>query len=399
MARTLRGEGNLVEQNIPLSDVFGLAAKKNPLSYVRRDVENDFEKILREDERICVVIYGTSKQGKTSLRRSVLPDERCITLSCSRHISVEAIYREALAQSGAEVNGIDVVEYEVRGGIDSSKGLLSAIGLGANVGVNRKSTSQRKRVQVDLSYARSVSRILKEARPGCAIVIDNFHHASEEVQRKIATDLRDFGDDGTKIVILGTWRDKDYLLNYNSDLKGRISDLSIEPWSDADLERVLSRGEKELNIRILPRIKSSFIRRSEGNIGLLQTFMKEFLADAGIIARKAKSVSVNDFSRADVISRAKCKELLKQVTNDFIAMSKIGGSWLDGRTRMSYILDQFLMGTGDEISYGMPLNSLYQRVNNRVGQEKGAKNYLKKNFFASRKMTCWNFSKNILRHR
>jgi hypothetical protein len=88
---------------IRLEDVFGLNERRNVLSYVTRDVEREFAKALKNEANNAIVIYGTSKQGKTSLRRSLLPDTSCITLSCTRETGLEAVYREALSQAGASI--------------------------------------------------------------------------------------------------------------------------------------------------------------------------------------------------------------------------------------------------------------------------------------------------------
>src|SRR5712675_300396 len=100
------------EQVVKLADVFGLNERRNVLSHVRRDVEKNFAEALKDEANNAIVIYGTSKQGKTSLRRSLLPDASCIMLSCARETKLEAVYREALSQAGATIKDGNVVEYE-----------------------------------------------------------------------------------------------------------------------------------------------------------------------------------------------------------------------------------------------------------------------------------------------
>lgn len=56
-------------------DVFGVNTRKNVLSYVERGVDQDFKDALSTDEYAVVVVYGTSKQGKSSLCRHILPRE------------------------------------------------------------------------------------------------------------------------------------------------------------------------------------------------------------------------------------------------------------------------------------------------------------------------------------
>jgi hypothetical protein len=51
-------------------DVFGSRTASNPLAYVVRGVERQFKDALSNERFAAIVIYGTSKQGKSSLRRS-----------------------------------------------------------------------------------------------------------------------------------------------------------------------------------------------------------------------------------------------------------------------------------------------------------------------------------------
>jgi hypothetical protein len=52
-----------------LSDVFGIAAKKLE-TYVERGADDDFKRCLQGRQHI--VLHGSSKQGKTSLRKRYL---------------------------------------------------------------------------------------------------------------------------------------------------------------------------------------------------------------------------------------------------------------------------------------------------------------------------------------
>src|SRR5262249_8955768 len=49
-----------------LRDVFGLNRYANPLSYVVRPIENQFISCLTDNSVVVIVVYGMSKQGKTS---------------------------------------------------------------------------------------------------------------------------------------------------------------------------------------------------------------------------------------------------------------------------------------------------------------------------------------------
>src|SRR5437762_3555690 len=81
-------------------EVFGSRSDSNPLAYVVRPVQKQFVDALANPRFEAVVTHGTSKQGKSSLRRSVLPNEKCTFASASLDVNREGLYREVLHQAG-----------------------------------------------------------------------------------------------------------------------------------------------------------------------------------------------------------------------------------------------------------------------------------------------------------
>src|SRR5438046_3030285 len=61
-----------------LNDVFGITAKKLE-TYVERGADDDFKRCLQGRQHI--VLHGSSKQGKTSLRKRYLNDNQAIAVS------------------------------------------------------------------------------------------------------------------------------------------------------------------------------------------------------------------------------------------------------------------------------------------------------------------------------
>ena len=65
-------------------DVFGIRTQL-VLSYVERDeVDRRFRESLLSDHH--VVVYGSSKQGKTSLRQKHLPESQSLIVRCGPQI-------------------------------------------------------------------------------------------------------------------------------------------------------------------------------------------------------------------------------------------------------------------------------------------------------------------------
>ena len=83
------------------ADVYGIG-RELPLNYVsRRAVDEYFITNLTRDKH--VVIYGSSKQGKTSLRKSCLKDDDYIVVHCSNKWGIADLHAAILKRAGYEI--------------------------------------------------------------------------------------------------------------------------------------------------------------------------------------------------------------------------------------------------------------------------------------------------------
>ena len=84
-----------------LEEVFGVSAKPI-LSYVERgEVDTRFEEALKSDKQI--VVYGSSKQGKTALVSKYLPYDKNLLVSLTPKTTVLDIYQTLLSSSGIKI--------------------------------------------------------------------------------------------------------------------------------------------------------------------------------------------------------------------------------------------------------------------------------------------------------
>ena len=84
-----------------LGEVFGVSARPI-LSYVERDEVNArFREALSSDKQI--IVYGSSKQGKTALVSKYLPYEKNLLVSLTPKTSVLDIYQTVLSSSGIRI--------------------------------------------------------------------------------------------------------------------------------------------------------------------------------------------------------------------------------------------------------------------------------------------------------
>lgn len=279
------------------TNVFGV---KNDLiaSYIDRDeVDAKFKDAVTGGNE--VIVYGSSKQGKTSLLMRNLHSSDYIKVECSPNSSPENLYKSALRQLNVEfIESKNKAESYEHGGKTSLgfKIKIPFLGDGSTqVGLEDKKTAgtneQVRLIEYDLSLAQDVSELLKQFAQGKFIVLENFHYLSEEVQGTLAFDLRAFQDQKITFIILGIWREANRLVQFNGDLLDRISEVPVEPWNKGDIKQVIQKGARLLNVDF-SWVEESLISASYDSIGVVQEICKHCCLQAGVKETASQRVNI-----------------------------------------------------------------------------------------------------------
>lgn len=348
---------------VKTQDVFGIHSGTNPLSYIVRDVEVAFREALENPAYEAVVVYGMSKQGKSSLLRNALRSGARTFASAGAGNTREALYREILSQ----VRTVDKRTTESSSAETSTWGirtpsLTPGLGLSASQKLDTGRAVSESEVVPDYSLASTVARRYRDAAGAIPIVIDNFHFVSAGVQRELATDIRAFGERGIKIVILGTWRAHNHLQLLNSDLASRVKTISIEPWTENDLLRVLEAGERLLNISFSPSIKAALTRKSAGIVGLLQRATQDYLLRMNVRRRLWRKSVISDLPKLTQVFDEIAEELLEETIGKFRAIASIGEPWVAHKTRMHWVIRAFVGEQSAVNADGVEFSRLATRI-------------------------------------
>jgi hypothetical protein len=270
-------------------EVFGIRAKL-VRSYVERtNVDQRFVEALRSDHH--VVVYGSSKQGKTSLRQKHLRESECVIVRCSPRMTILTLYQSVLRQCGARIQTIETQTFAAGGAAKVSAGFRAIIpwvggidgGAEASASASRQQALSTEYVSYNLDDAQSIAELLLQLGNKKWIVLENYHYLPVDTQKAVAFDLKTFHEVGIRFLILGIWREANLLVTHNGDLQGRIVEIPVEPWELGDFDRVADAGSKLLNIQIRPSVLERFKKEAYGNVGLLQEFLKQFCLDCSIL--------------------------------------------------------------------------------------------------------------------
>ena len=306
-------------------------------SYISRsNVDEDFMNGLRSDKHI--IIYGSSKQGKSSLIRQYIMDGENIEIDCGPRTQLIDIYKSLLRQLNVEIEESYSVEKgkEVGGKIGlKAKLKIPFISEGeatveASGKITRNRTIEYKRVEYDLSLAQDISEVIKQCDYEGRVVMENFHYLPMSVQKELSYDLRTFEDKNILFIILGIWRERNRLTQFNGDLTDRLIEVPVEPWSEEDFKKVIKEGEPVLNVSF-ENLVDEIIAKSNGSIGVLQELCKYTCLKAG----------VKETNHLDTI-------ILDKIYLDEAIMYKVG----DYSSRHIHCLEEFI--SGDDTKLNLP---------------------------------------------
>ena len=281
----MSGDGQVTVQM-----VFGVS-KEPVLSYYEREaVDEAFDQALKSTKQI--VIYGSSKQGKSALLdKHVDPKDR-VTVHCSPNSSTEDIYKSFLRQLGVTLQSESVIK-ESDTKKSSLGGKVRAFLPGiANAEVStsldesnfKEKSEVSDYIEFNLGLAQDVGEVLSRL-PRKFYVLENFHYLDEEAQRTLAFDLRTFEGMGIRFIVLGVWKESNRLEQYCGDLQDRVAEVPVEPWLEEDFKSVIKLGSEKLNIAFSSIIIDGVVSKSHGSIGVAQELLKKICFNAGILKK------------------------------------------------------------------------------------------------------------------
>lgn len=270
-------------------DVFGI--KRDQVeSYVERTkVDGLLLKALETDRQI--IVYGASKQGKTSLVDKHLPYKDNIVVNLTPKYNLIDIYKTILRNLGVEFTAETL----------STSGKATESGLGAkikaaipffgdaesNASIKQTNSTQevikKNTIEFNLSLPNDVAEILKQTNTSKKyLILENFHYLEEDIQKEFSFDLRTFLELDVRFVILGVWKERNRLIQFNGDLLERLIEVPVEPWEESDFRKVIEIGEEKLNIMFEDLIKNKIIQSAFDSIGVVQELLKTICLKSGI---------------------------------------------------------------------------------------------------------------------
>lgn len=235
-----------------LDEVYGLT-RDLPLNYVEREeVDGAFRNSLKRNKHIT--IFGSSKQGKTCLKKHCLKADEYINIQCNNKMTLTEINTSILKKAGYK---IEISNRKTIGGkakilatIGAKLGILSTSG-SCELEGNKENTHEFKPLEMDPEDVNDIIDALKNVGFHKYIVLDDFHYLKTDVQKNFAIELKAFHENSSLcFIVIGVWLDENKLITYNGDLTGRVISVNADLWPRKYLKEVIYKGQE---------VKSKFV--------------------------------------------------------------------------------------------------------------------------------------------
>jgi hypothetical protein len=356
-----------------LEEVFGVSAK--PIrSYVERDdVDTRFREALNSDKQ--VIVYGSSKQGKTALVSKYLPYEKNLLVSLTPKTSVLDMYHTVLSTAGIRITSGSTDKRSTETNIGFSAKVRALIPLfgsgeaGAEGGLKAGSgvEQQYEEVPINLELPQHVADLLKRVGSKKWIILENFHYLNDDTQKQFAFDLRAFQELGVRFVVLGVWREKNRMAQFNGDLLDRVAEVPVEPWTEVDFRRVAAKGAEALAVSFSEELLAGAIQASFSSIGVFQELLKGICSTAGVAETQDPLLDIADPEKLNQTIRAKAKDYAARHQR---ALEAIAAGHATGGAKgdlpplfLPYYLVRVVLESGfDGIANGMRRSDIHDRI-------------------------------------
>jgi hypothetical protein len=170
-------------------------------------------------------------------------------------------------------------------------------------------------------------------------------------------------------VVLGVWREKNRMAQFNGDLLDRVVEVPVEPWTEVDFLRVAKKGAEALNILFSDEILAAATEASFSSIGVFQELLKGICSESAILATQAQTAHISNLEKLRQTIRVKARDYAARHQR---ALEAIAAGHATGGTKSDlpplylpyYLVRVVLEGGYEGIANGMRRSDIHDRIRN-----------------------------------
>jgi len=272
-----------------VDDVYGVS-RDIPLNYVTRsEVDEKFISSLSRNQHI--VVHGSSKQGKTSLRKHCLDNSDYDVVSCLNKWGIAELNSAILKAVGFEVKratektaaGAAKISVSAKVGFKVPFLTNTEGGVGAETSDSSENKEVFEPLTLDPSDANDIILALNSIEYTKFIVLEDFHYLPLESQKDFSFALKALHENSKFVfIIVGVWREENRLIGFNGDLTERVLSVNADLWSKEELTEVIGCGETLLNVNFTEQFKDNLIESCFDSVHIVQEVCRRACRDVGV---------------------------------------------------------------------------------------------------------------------
>ena len=321
-------------------------------------MDGKFKKNLRRGRHI--IVFGSTKQGKTCLKKHILQEDEYINIQCNNKWSITEINTNILKMAGYQIEASSKKTESGKSKVIASlKAKLPFFesGLGAEMESGESKEIEMKPLELDPEDVNDIINALKKVNFSKVIALDDFHYLKNEVQRDFSIELKAFHENSKLcFIVIGVWLDENKLVIYNGDLTGRVVSVNADLWTQDKLREVVHKGEDMLNVSFSKTFIDDLMDNCFENVYYVQEVCNRVCSECGIVETQEKTKTVGENSDAKQMIRDVVEESSGRY-NNFIESYSTG--FQDTELEMHrWLLYPILNATVDELSRGLK----YRRI-------------------------------------
>ena len=256
-------------------------------TYVERRTRK-FEDRLREAleiPKMIVSLSGPSKSGKTVLVNKVIESDNIIAVSGASIRSAGQLWDKVLDWMEVPTQVSETTGSKLGANVGGSAGGKAGIpfvleGSGqVTAGIGGETSTQR----LEVHKQSGLGRVIKEIGGSTFVVfIDDFHYISKDAQVEIGKQIKEATEAGVRICTASVPHRADDVVRSNPELRGRVTAVDTDYWTDDELAEIANRGFRELNADLPPRAITKVTGEAFGSPQLMQAICLNMCFEIGL---------------------------------------------------------------------------------------------------------------------
>jgi energy-coupling factor transporter ATP-binding protein EcfA2 len=238
------------------------------IAFIDREAINDRLVNALEMPGKQLIVYGHSGSGKTTLLANKLHQlyEEHITTHCMKGMTFDQLVLDAFDQLGSFYTSEKTSAQKNTVSVDLVGTYLSIQSKISSSETIEKSKKEQRVIPPQLT-PQALGKLLGAAK--CCWILEDFHKMDDSEKTrlsqlmKVFMDLSDYYGD-LKIVALGAVDTARQVVEYDAEMRNRVAEIRVDLMTEPEIESIVAKGEKALNISFSSDLKMLIARYSNG---------------------------------------------------------------------------------------------------------------------------------------